>query len=411
MPRPPFERRWRAALPWLAGAIAAFMAVRNMIGSRGDFDIYLDAARELAAGGQDLYRARDTAPYPYPHAVLLPLCALRWLLPDAVIRIGWALGLGFATKVLLGDLVAIMRAFGGLRPLQWLTFGVLFQRCIAQNLTHGQLSLWIGVLLMRGTRQLLEGREWRAGAVIGLAGAGKLTPLAYLVALPCMRRWRTALALAGTAAVVVALLPWPFLGAEHWRYLHDFYRAMLAPLFDRGGQFLVTRHHGPSIAGTFDYLLQPLPLDDQGRVIALLAVDDATLRLVKLGWSAVLAGLCGAGFLRAARLDEAMRLAVQSSLVMLAMAFFSPYTTTYHLVGALLPGALFCRGPARRDWLWWAAALLLLLSMTLRQKKLIGETLWRAFDDYNMLHVGLVLLLVWLVRWIWQATPPRVPGV
>ena len=34
----------------------------------------------------------------------------------------------------------------------------LFHRCIAQNLTHGQLSLWIGAFALRGCLRLLQGR-------------------------------------------------------------------------------------------------------------------------------------------------------------------------------------------------------------------------------------------------------------
>jgi hypothetical protein len=80
------------------------------------------------------------------------------------------------------------------------------------------------------------------------------------------------------------------------------------------------------------------------------------------------------------------------------MALLSPLTRVYHLAAAMLPGLLFCTGPRRRDWLWWSVALGLAFSMPLRQKNLLGETLWRALDDYGLLHFALVGLCVWLWR-------------
>lgn len=401
------DLRWRRILPWLCGAVAAVMALRSLARGDGlhasDFSIYLEAAHELARGGFDLYRPRSSPPYPYPHVFLLPICALQALLSDRLIIVLWALGLGLATRMLIADLWRAMQPFGGLSGWQWLVFALLFQRCIAQNLTHGQLGLWVAALLLRGTVLLADGRDRGAGFWLGIAAALKLTPIAYVVALPCMRRWQAALALLLTVLAAVVLLPWPFLGAEHWRHLHDFHRAMLAPLFDRSLHFAVQDHQGPSIAGTLDYLLQRRPFGDDQRVIAIVDLGDGQLRLVKLLWSAVVASLCGLGFWRAGRFATAQRLLVQSGITMLAIAFFAPHTNVYHLAGALLPAALFCQGPGRRDRLWWCAAAGLLLSMTLRQKNLIGATLWRGFADYGLLHVSLVLMLLWLTRWIWRA--------
>ena len=70
---------------------------------------------------------------------------------------------------------------------------------------------------------------------------------------------------------------------------------------------------------------------------------------------------------------------------------------------AAASAALFCRGPrkaidGRRDWLWFGTALILLATMTLRQRKLLGEDLWRWLDLGGALHFGLIGMLVWLLR-------------
>ncbi|GAB4138550.1 MAG: hypothetical protein Fur0037_04320 [Planctomycetota bacterium] len=396
----------RASLPWLCGLIAAGMALRNLWSAPGDLGIYLEAARELGAGGHDLYRQRATPPYPYPHVFLLPLRGLQILLPDRGIVILWSLGLGLATSLLLADLSRAMRAFGGLSAAQWALFGFLFQRTIAQNLTHGQASLWVAALMLRATLALMESRQRSSGLMLGTAAAIKLTPSAYLAALPLMRAGRAALWTLLALCGLVFLLPWPFLGEEHWRHLADFHRAMIAPLFDGSLKFAVRDHQGPGIAGTLDYLLQKRPIGDDGRVIAVLDLGDEALSVAKLVYSAAIALLLWAGFASAHRLDGGRRIPSQSAIVMLAIAFFSPHANVYHLAGAALPFAMFCLGalgPApgvRRGLLWWTAAIGFACSLTLRQKKLVGETLWRGLSDYGVLHVSLVLLTLWLVSWI-----------
>lgn len=393
--------RWQAWLPWLLGLVAAALAAKNLLGSYADFGIYLDVAREFRAGGVDLCRPRDASgPWVYPHAAALPFVLLDGLLGDTGARVAWSLSLGLATVWLLRSLAAAAAGVGGLRPWQWLCFGVLFQRCIAQNLTHGQLSLWVGTLVTAGIADLVRGRPTRGGVWLGLATALKVTPGLFLLALPLMGRSRAALAMALTTATVVLVLPWPFCGtAGHLRHLQDFWHTATASVTTPESSAIVQSYAGPNLNGALDYLLQPRPLDREGHTVNLFAVDDATLRGAKLLWAAALGGLLLAWFLRARALADPARLAQQAGAVVLAMNLFAPLLRVYHLAAALVPFALFCRGPAsRRDVLWWLAAGGLLLAMTARQKKLLGETLWRAFDGGAFLHVAIVLLIVWSWR-------------
>lgn len=400
----------RARLVFVAVfAIGSGMALKNLIGGYGDFGIYLDTAREFQAGGFDLCRDRPASgPWLYPHVAALPFVLLLQLFGDQGARIVWSLGLGATTAWLVQVLARILREHTPMPRLGWVAFAVLFQRCFAQNLTHGQLSLFVGAAVVAGSAALLRGHAATAGLWLGCATALKLTPGLFLLALPLMGQWRAALWMAATLLVAVLLVPWPFCGTEeHWRHLHDFadrtFGAVLAPQ-----QTTVTQSYaGPSVRGAIDYLLQPKAIDDDGHTVNVFTCSEAITAVVRTAWSATLALLFGVWFWRARRLAPSQRLLHQLSVTAMALSLFSPLLRVYHLPAASLAFALFCRGagqerdasrPRRLDLLWWLTALVLLFAMTLRQKKLLGETLWRGLDGGAFLHLGLVLLCLWLLR-------------
>lgn len=392
----------------LVFAIGSGLALKNLVGSYGDFGIYLDVAREFQAGGVDLCRDRpNSGPWLYPHVAALPFVALLQLCGDPGARIVWSLGLGATAAWLVAVLARTLREHAAMPILGWVAFAALFQRCFAQNLTHGQLSLFVGAAVVAGSAALVRGRPVAAGVWLGCATALKLTPGLFLLALPLMGQWRAAVWMAATVLVAVLLVPWPFCGTEdHLRHLRDFaehtFGAALAPQ-----QATVTKNYaGPSVRGAIDYLLQPKPTDDAGHTANLLACSDATVALVRTAWTAALAILFGVWFWCARRLALPQRLLQQTAATAMALSLFSPLLRVYHLPAAALAFALFCRGASRGegtskqrpDVLWWLTALILLFAMTLRQKKLLGETLWRALDGGAFLHLGLVLLCVWLLR-------------
>ena len=399
LPRRLQEHNWRRTLPWTCGIVAACIAAKNLGG--GDLAIYLDVAREFRAGGFDLCRPRAPAgPWVYPHFAALPFAALQALFGDAGVRWIWCGLLGLATALLLRSVAGAMSPWGGLRWWQWLVFGVLFQRCIAQNLTHGQLSLWVGTCVAAGVVQLQRGRDARAGVWLGMAVALKVTPLLFLLALPLMKRPRAAIFMSVTVLVATLLVPWPFCGtAEHARHLADFWRTATESVTAPERAAIVQSYAGPSVHGTLDYLLQARPFGHEGYTANIVDLSPAALRFVKLAWSALLGGLLVWWFVLARKLADPQRLVTQSAALLLALAFFAPLVRVYHLAAALVPFALFCRGPrSARDVSWWCAALATLFAMTLRQKWLLGETLWRCLDIGGLLHFAMVAMLIWLVR-------------
>jgi hypothetical protein len=401
-------RPWSSWLPWLCGLVATGIAALNLIGKRyADLDIYLDVAREFRVGGIDIFRDRVTSgPWVYPHFAALPFVVLETCFGNELARWIWSLLLGLGTALLLRSLARAMAMLGGLRWWQWLVFGVLFQRCLAQNLTHGQLSLWVGTFVALGVADLMRGRDLRAGAWLGVAAALKLTPLLFLLALPLMRRPRAAAMMLAVTLAAVLLVPWPFCGtAEHARHLAGFAHTIAESIRAPEDAAIVKEHGGPSIGGTFDYLLQARAFTKEGHTVNVLDLGETALRCVKLVWAALLGTLLLLWFTRARAWLDPHRLAMQSSAVMLAIVFFSPLVRVYHLAATMLPFALFCRGPrCLRDVWWWSTAFAVLFAMTLRQKWLIGETLWRGLDGGGLLHFALVGMLVWLLR---ESRSPR----
>jgi len=393
--------RLYAAVPWIAGLVAFAIAARKLIGGYDDIGIYLDVAREFTAGGFDLCRERaDSGPWVYPPCAALPFVLLENTLGNDGARWVWCASLGVATALLLRSLAHLTRPFGGLSWWQWAVFGALFQRCIAQNLSHGNLSLWVGALVTMGCADIVRERGVRGGLWLGLATACKVTPALFVPALLLAKRPRAALSTALTIAVAVLLLPWPFCGtSEHLRHLHDFWRTATEAALSPDDAAITATRTGPSIGGTVDYLLQPRPADADGHTVNLFDVDDTTLLVVRTLWSLLLAGLLAWWFFAARRLDDGRRLVHQLSAVSLAIAFFAPLVRVYHLTAALIAGVLFARGPkGRGDWLWHATAVGLLMTMTLRQRNLIGEAAWRYLDLGAFLHVTLVAMTVWLLR-------------
>lgn len=389
----------RSTVPWLFGAVAFALSAKSLIGGTGDIGIYLEASREVGDLELDIYRARpDTGPWVYAPVVALPFQLLDQLFGDAGARWVWCAGMGVATALLLRALIAILDHLGGLRPLQWAAFGLLFQRILAQNCSHGQLSLWVGALIAMGVLSLIRRRDYVGGIWLGVASALKLTPGLFLPALPLMRRPAAAVVMGLTIALSVLVLPIVFWGwEEHVRQLQAFLASALQIFAEPRQAPIVVEYPGPSIRGTLDYLLQAR--EAGGIHVNVLDLGDGALAFTRLCYSAALGGVLLWWFRFAGRHAAARALIERAAVVTMAFTFFSPLTRTYHLSAILLPCAMFCRGPrSSRDLLWMFTATCFLLTQTLRQKNLIGETAWRLLDISCAHHVALLAMLAWLIR-------------
>ena len=389
----------RRVVPWLCGLVAFVIAAKRLTDGGGDLGIYLGVSREVGDPELNLYRARtDSGPWVYAPVVALPFQLLEGVLGVVATRWVWSAGMGVATALLLRALVELIDHVGGLRPLQWAAFGLLFQRILAQSCAHGQLSLWGGALIAMGVLALVRGRGRASGVLLGLAAALKLTPGLFLPALCLMRKPVAASAMLVTMAAAVLVLPIPFWGwGEHLRQLDDFFASTFTIFATPEQAPIVDDYPGPSVRGTLDYLLQAR--ETTAIHVNVVDLSDGALAAVRACYSVLLAGVLLWWFRFAGRFGPERALIERAAVVTLAFSFFAPLTRTYHLAAALLPCAMFCRGPrGARDALWMFGAVGFLSTQTLRQKSLMGEAAWRFLDLSCAHHLALLAVMAWLMR-------------
>lgn len=188
-------------------ALLAFVIVTSLAWARANFLVYdepgnlmdpfTDATTYLAAGerlnaGHDLYRLQPgdrpvlTIPGLYSAPLLSPPpIAVLWR-PLAAIDWGYALWVGACWVVLLGTVVYVVLR-GGLRGvlLVFLLSHAIGEQLAVANVNAFMPALYILVWRLR--------RSPASGALIGVAAAIKLAPLAMVGWLAGTRRWRAVL--------------------------------------------------------------------------------------------------------------------------------------------------------------------------------------------------------------------------
>lgn len=178
---------------------------------RTDLPVYLAASRCVLDGRDPLgVESARGWPYWYPPTLavlLIPLATLPPLWAAAAWYAGSALSLG-AGALALRRTLGLRGAPDRWELLAWL--GVAIPTLSA--LLRGQVGPLLLGLVGIALRELQRGRQARAGVLIGLAAAIKLTPGVLLPGLVGARRWGAALACALSLVGWLVLLPAPFLG-------------------------------------------------------------------------------------------------------------------------------------------------------------------------------------------------------
>lgn len=392
--------RARRQVMWIVVFLAALgYSLRYLLRDYVDFDIYLDAARELADGEMNIYRPRETSgAFAYPHFLLLPLAWAQAVLSPQLVKAVWAVALAGTTVWILRDLRRVLLHTRGLSAWQWALFGLLALRFISQNLHHGQLSLLTSAVLLRGVFEISRGRPARGGAWLGVATALKLTPGLFLLPLLLTKRWKSAIWMSGVALALIVLFPLGFMEpGAHLRHLSDFSRAIVFPRLGIEGDSTFVCGRSASIQGTLPYVLSEQPPHELGYQLTWFELSTAAAGMVQLLWTILLALVAAYAFLKP-RSPREDRWVWQSAVTMMAIALFSPLTYPYHLAGILLPVGLLCQAawPTSRRMLHIATVVLLAFSFTLRQRGLLGHEGWWLVHAAGLEHLALVALLLWL---------------
>lgn len=178
---------------------------------RSDLPVYLAGAERVARGEDPLGAASGRGwTYLYPATLAVLVQPLRPLPPL------WAAGVWYALSALaLGwGILATRRALGGEGPLDRWELLALAGLVLpsASALLRGQVGPLLLGLLGVALHDLRRGRDLRAGLLISLAAAIKLTPGVLLPGLVAGRRWRALLAALGGLLLWLLLVPAPFLG-------------------------------------------------------------------------------------------------------------------------------------------------------------------------------------------------------
>src|SRR5207247_11057236 len=118
---------------------------------------------------------------------------------------------------------------------------LLSLRPIMGDLQHGNVNLFILFLVIASLYSFHRGRDWRAGVVLGLAIACKVTPALFVPYFLWKRAWKT-LAGCGLGLVLFfGVVPACFLGwQENAQQLRHWADGMVRPFVVHG---IVTRQH------------------------------------------------------------------------------------------------------------------------------------------------------------------------
>ena len=195
----------------LAGAVAwaDVPAKLSVHGKFVDLSVYRYGGR-LILDGLPLYGSRDPATNllftypPFAALAMVPLGPLPFWLATAL----WTAA---SVGAVAGIVLLVGRALGRTVPgslVALLTVGALALEPVWQNLTFGQINLFLMVAVLI---DLVHAERRWSGVLVGIAAGVKLTPLVFVVLLVLVGRRTTAgralLAFAGTVAIGAAVIP------------------------------------------------------------------------------------------------------------------------------------------------------------------------------------------------------------
>jgi hypothetical protein len=304
---------------------------------------------------------------------------------------------------------------------------LLSLRPITGDLTHGNVNLFILLLVVASLYAYRQRREYASGLLLALGIACKLTPALFIPYFVWKRAWR---ALAGCAAGLVLffwLVPGLFLGmGKNAEFLASWVDRMVVPFVLRGEVW--SEHNNQSLPGLAARLLTDSPsfttyIDDQKTPLEyhnFVSLDPAVARWVVKGFMGLFVLLVVWVCRTPAAQRAGWRMAAEYSLVVLGMLLFSERTWKHHCVTLLLPfGVLayylsaFRPGPGLRGYLIGTLALVVLL-MTTTSTGLVGSLeraakLAQVYGAYVWAYLLLMAALVVLLKYGEPADSPAGP--
>ncbi|MFO0865392.1 MAG: glycosyltransferase family 87 protein [Gemmataceae bacterium] len=343
----------RVRTPWvLAGlglfCLAFFFLYGAKIGStrnvRSAFQRWHPMLRELD-DGVDIWEKHL---YPNPPIMALILKPLAELSPRQGAQVWFAL----KTAMLLISAAWIFRMLD--RPEHpfpgWAQAIVVYVslKPIEGDLVHGNVNLFILFLVAGGLVAFQRGRDWLAGATLGLATACKVTPALFLPYFIWKRQWKTATAMAASTLLFLFPIPAMQLGWDrNLQGLESWCKIMVLPYAIDGE--ITSEHQNQSLPGFLERMLTEAPSFTShvggGRYEPTEYHNLANLPAKVIPWLTKLAmlafGLLAAWRFSAPRTDrDDIRWAMEFGIVLVGMLIFSERTWKHHCVTLMLPLAV-----------------------------------------------------------------------
>jgi alpha-1,2-mannosyltransferase len=408
----------RPARPrWLLLGLALFFAVLSVQYAlkvrddrRSAFVRWRPQILDLDAG-INIYERHN---HPNPPLMPLLLLPLAWLPPPAGALLWFFLKAGLAVLALDWTFRLLESSDRPFPAWARLLAVVLAMKPLMGDLTHGNVNIFILFLIVAALRALCRRRPARAGLLLSLAIACKLTPALFLPYLIWKRAWR---ALAGCAlglVLFVWLLPSCFLGVRaNAELLMSWAQHMVVPYLEGA---VTSEHQNQSLPGVLYRLTTHaasfseyqgggyVPTAYHNLLTLPPELVHGLLVLCMMAFTLLLARTCRPPL--APR--PPWRLAAEFALVLLGMLLFSERTWKHHYVTLIVPVAVLLyaastRHMDRRVRGWTIGSLLaafVLMTLTGTGVPGVPEHLGKLAEVYgaflwaNLLLVGALLLVL-----------------
>ncbi|MGL4424459.1 MAG: glycosyltransferase family 87 protein [Gemmataceae bacterium] len=357
--------------------------------------------------GTDIYR---THAYPNPPIMALILRPLYAFTPTTGGLI-W-----FALKAAMGlfILYSALRLVGPLPPWAALVGILLGLHPILGDLSHGNVNLFIGFLVVAAWELLRRRFCFSAGIILALAIACKITPALFVPYLVWKRSWRALGGVLVGLALWWAVVPGAILGfGFNTQLLESWFDVMVRPFVLEGK--VTSEHANQSLPGLFFRLLTAEPsfidYSEDDRPIAAGFHNLATLsagtakRLVQVGmgiFAVVIALQARARLAARPGSAEGLALAAEFAFILLGMLLFSERTWKHHAVLLVIPMLVLTTATETRPG-WRRPGLVLLGLLGLLQwvpsaLPETGQDLCLVYGSTTMVYLVLVGTMGLLMR-------------
>jgi len=358
---------------------------------------------------EDIYQQHN---FPYPPIMAMLLEPLMRLPPIAGSLCWFFMKLGMTALALFWIFRLVEAAEQPFPPWAKAVTVLLCLRPITGDLTHGNVNLYILLLVVACLFAFHERKDWLAGLVLALGISCKVTPALFVPYFLWKRTWKTLAGCAIGMLLFLVILPGMRLGFErNLTLLRHWTDNMVAPFVMQGA--VTSDHLNQSLPGLMFRLVTHSPsghdpLGIRPEYDNILSLDSRLAGLLIRGCMIAFAGLVVWSCRTPIRARHGWRLAAEFSLVVVGMLIFSERTWKHHCVTLALPFAVLtyflgvCRpGRILRAYLvssLLAAFTLMLLTSTpgltafdeiARKAEVYGAYVWA----YFVLVAALVTIL------------------